>query len=545
MSNSQQRPWTTLQHSFLAACLERLQRLLEQHAQGGGAEPPPMPEWKEKAPPPPLLVLCERFGLTAFERDVLLLAAGMELDTRLPALCALARGDSEQAFPTLSLALAALPGASWEALAPSEPLRRWHLVQPHPGSPRVEAPLHVDERIWQYLLGVDALDTRLGRLLELVPAPGPLLAGHERLAREVAATSMLLAPEATAPLYQLYGRSRQDQSAVAWRAARLGSRQLYRLGAHLLPTALEEVELLALLWNRELRLGRLALLVDCHDLEPADSHRRVAVAHLATRLEGLLLLSTPRPLPLGTRSSLSLELARASRAEQGTLWQEVLDRQLPVKTRRLWQEARLAEGLALQFDLDRSTLEAAAAHAAARLALVPEPEAAQVSAAVREAVLAQLRGRLAGLAERLEAGTEGEGLAPAEPPLAEVELGLRRNHPPGLRVLLAGPSATGPQQVAAALARRVELEPYRFHLGALATGQPEAWQRLEALLEAASAGGVLLLLEGAELLTEATAAALLQRLEGFQGPLLLSAPGDTALPPALARRGHVHVALSA
>jgi hypothetical protein len=403
----------------------------------------------------------------------------------------------------------------------------------------------VDERIWQFLLGVDALDARLARLLEPVSAPGPLLAAHERLAREVAAACMPLAPEVPAPLYQLYGRGRQEQSAVAWRAARATNRQLYRLGAHLLPNSLEEVELLALLWSRELRLGRRALLLDCHDLEPTDSPRRAAVAHLATRVEGLLLLSTPRPLPLGPRSSLCLEIARASRAEQGTLWREVLDKHLPVKTRRLWQEARLAEGLTLQFDLDRSTLEAAAAHAAARLALVPEPEASQVATAVREGALAQIRGHLAGLAERLEAGTEGEGVPLAEPPLAEVELGLRRNHPPGLRVLLAGPTSSGPRQVAAALAHRVGLEPYRFHLGALAAGEPEAWQRLEALLEAAGAGGVLLLLEGAELLAEAMAAALLQRLEAFAGPLLLSCPEDTALPPALARHGHVHVALSA
>ena len=50
-------------------------------------------EATEAMPAPAALdTLCAAFGLSPFERDVLLLCAGMELDSAFPALCAAAQG---------------------------------------------------------------------------------------------------------------------------------------------------------------------------------------------------------------------------------------------------------------------------------------------------------------------------------------------------------------------------------------------------------------------------------------------------------------------
>src|SRR5690349_6391922 len=58
---------------------------------------------------PALLRLAYAFGLRAFETDVLLLCAGVELDASIGAACALAQGDPLRPYPTFDLALAALP----------------------------------------------------------------------------------------------------------------------------------------------------------------------------------------------------------------------------------------------------------------------------------------------------------------------------------------------------------------------------------------------------------------------------------------------------
>jgi hypothetical protein len=79
------------------------------------------------AAPPALDMLGDLFGLSAFERDLVLLCAGMELDSKLAA--AVPAGG-----PTFSLALATLPEPHWSALAPTAPLRRWRLVEPASGA---------------------------------------------------------------------------------------------------------------------------------------------------------------------------------------------------------------------------------------------------------------------------------------------------------------------------------------------------------------------------------------------------------------------------
>ena len=53
--------------------------------------------------------VCKMFRLSFFERDLLLLCAGMELNGDFVKLCATINGDSQRAYLTLSLALAALP----------------------------------------------------------------------------------------------------------------------------------------------------------------------------------------------------------------------------------------------------------------------------------------------------------------------------------------------------------------------------------------------------------------------------------------------------
>ena len=52
--------------------------------------------------------LSAAFGLSAFERDLLLLCAGVEMDGALPAQCAASNAGPGRPFATFALALAAL-----------------------------------------------------------------------------------------------------------------------------------------------------------------------------------------------------------------------------------------------------------------------------------------------------------------------------------------------------------------------------------------------------------------------------------------------------
>ena len=77
----------------------------------------------------PIDFITEAFGLTPFERAVLLLAAGVEMDSAVASACARASGRTDSSPLTLSVALATLPDAHWSALLPDRPLRRQRLIE--------------------------------------------------------------------------------------------------------------------------------------------------------------------------------------------------------------------------------------------------------------------------------------------------------------------------------------------------------------------------------------------------------------------------------
>ena len=80
-------------------------------------------------PPPALVLLGRQLGLSVFERDILLLCAALELDTRVAGLCAQAQDNQNRAYPTFALALSLFDDPAWEALSPDRPLRYWRLIE--------------------------------------------------------------------------------------------------------------------------------------------------------------------------------------------------------------------------------------------------------------------------------------------------------------------------------------------------------------------------------------------------------------------------------
>ena len=101
--------------------------------------------------PSALQELAIAFNLSDFERDVLLLCAGMELQPNLDSLCAEAHGNEQ-------LAMSALTAPHWSAISPDNPLRRWQLIEVRRGKSITHSALRINERILHYLIVVDCLD---------------------------------------------------------------------------------------------------------------------------------------------------------------------------------------------------------------------------------------------------------------------------------------------------------------------------------------------------------------------------------------------------
>jgi len=222
-------------------------------------------------PPPAMIVLSESFGLSRFEGEILLLCAAMELDTGIGAMCAEAQNDAQRSHPTFALAMNLFDDPAWSALSPEGPLRHWRLLEINqPGAqPLTTSALRADERIVNFLKGLNYLDDRLSTLLwPMPPLPGGAT-GELPPSQQVAVRTILDYAQRSRmgglPVIQLVGSDAASKQLIAQHAiAALGLR-LYSVPVELMPAQAGDLEMLARLAERETALWPLAIYLDASD----------------------------------------------------------------------------------------------------------------------------------------------------------------------------------------------------------------------------------------------------------------------------------------
>jgi hypothetical protein len=507
--------------------------------------------------PAALDTLCASFGLSPFEREVVLLCAGVELDASFASLLAAAQGDPARPYATFSLALAVLPEAHWSALAPEGALRRWRLVDVGAGSALVFSPLRIDERVLHYLLGVNCLDDRLRGLVARVPSPTLLSPSQEALVERL---TRLWSPDASgaeAPAVELWGGETAGKRDVAAAVCHVLGWHLLAMSAHVLPTDPRELEALARLWEREMILSGAALLLDCDELDAADGARAEAVARFLRGVNGPVIISGRQHHRLRLPSLVSLEVGHPTAQEQRMLWHQVLG------TAGEGLDGQV-DSLAAQFTLEASAMRSAVAEASAG------PEAGREALGDRlwEACRLRLRPRLDELAQRVEARVGWEDLVL---PAAQLQLlrelagqvrqrvtvyedwGLaaRSSRGLGISVLFAGASGTGKTLAAEVLASELRLDLYRIDLSQVVSkyiGETE--KNLRRVFDAAEDSAAVLLFDEADALfgkrsevkdshdryANIEVSYLLQRMEAYRGLAILTTNMKEALDTAFLRR---------
>jgi hypothetical protein len=568
MVSSTEVDWTELNQRYLTAALSEVRAALERHVRAAGIEVASRPgtpiagfteqDLASFPAPPALETLTRTFGLSPFERGILLLCAGVELDSSCASLCAAAQGDSARTYPTLSLALAALPNAHWSALNPAAPLRRWRLIEVmnQPGTPLTTSPLRIDERVLHFLTGIQHLDERLVGLLEGVRLAEDLVPSHRALAQKIAA--IWGHAEHPLPLVQLCGEDGGSRRAVAASAcAELGIR-LYALAADGVPASFGELEGFVRLWEREAVLTSGALFIEAENIDKADARTVAQLSRLLERANGPLLLSTHdrwRPLRRITRT---LEVRRPTVEEQRGVWQGLLGRAAVSVNGRV-------NDLVSQFNLSVPAIRASIQEA---LASGAEACGDELATKLWDASRSQARPRLGDLAQRIEPMATWDDLIL---PVGEKSLlreigmhvahratiyetwgfGARSSRGLGISALFAGASGTGKTMAAEVLANALRLDLYRIDLSSVVSkyiGETE--KNLRRVFDAAENGGAILFFDEADALfgkrsevkdshdryANIEISYLLQRMEQYRGLAVLATNMKKALDPGFLRR---------
>ena len=575
MDKATHNTWDETNQRYLAGALATVRQALEQYAQAAGISfnrPEHSPDAHDAAQspaldtitmsaPPALDMLCAIFHLSPFERAVLLLCAGIELNGAFPALCAAAQGDPSRAYPTFSLALAALPQPHWSALTPDAPLRRWRLVEVHTSGGLTSSPLRIDEWILHYLTGLQHLDERLVGLVEPVRADSRLVPSHQALAQRLVSLWTQAAGDRLLAVAQLCGGEGAGKRAVAAAACDALELDLYALSAYALPASPVELEALIRLWEREAMLSGSALLLDCDDVETTDAPRERAIAHLVETVGGVLIVSSRERRRALQRPIICLDVHKPTAAEQRGVWRSALGAAAHSLNGKV-------EALASQFSLSMAAISSASSEVLGQLPQADCMTTDELHTLLWDTCRAQARPRLDDLAQRLEPAVSWDDLVLPElqrQVLRDIAVHVRQRATVyetwgfaskgarglGISALFAGVSGTGKTMAAEVLAGELRLDLYRIDLSQVVSkyiGETE--KNLRRVFDAAEEGGAILLFDEADALfgkrsevkdshdryANIEVSYLLQRMEAYRGLAILTTNMKSALDIAFLRR---------
>ena len=495
------------------------------------------------------------FGLSSFEVDTVLLCAGFALDRRFEMACAeLNAGAALQAkySPSFGLAASVLEEPHWSAMSRTRPLLYWRLLELGQG-PLLQAPLEMDERVLQFLLGVAAIDAQLDMVF------------HSLQASEDHSTTGL--QEATM------------RGVAHWRGGGRNPQPLLISGA---TTGQRETLFLGLCKEAGVR----ALTLDAADL-PADPGERERLARMFTREAALwpaaLLVKTAR---VDNALMLQAWLERvhapvAVEVEAGSAAERLAGMRLDTpglthaERKALWERHLGAQAVAMNGALDTMVdvfgLDAAEIRATAEavkeeveLGLAHEDVAGSAWRLSRVAA----RKSLDDLAARAESYATWDDLVlPPEQVevLRQIAAHARRTFVVlrdwgfaaryarglGLSVLFSGASGTGKTMAAGVLAGELNRDLYQIDLATVVSkyiGETE--KHLRRIFDAAERSGAILLFDEADALfgkrsqvkdshdryANLEISYLLQRMEAYRGIAILTTNMQNSLDPAFQRR---------
>ena len=569
--------WQQENQLYLMQHLDRLRFALERAAGGGEGE-----VWGDKGegeegeifsqsshtshtlPTLALEKICQSFGLSTFERDILLLCAGVELDASFGSLIADIQGDSQHNYPTFSLALAVLESAYWGALTPESPLRKWRLIEIGGGNTLTNSPLRIDEKILHYLTGIYHLDSRLKGIATLVNTEEQLVPSHQQLAMQMVNTWYLAAPEQKIlPILQLCGKDSASQRAIASTICSKIDFLTYTISVELLPNETENLNSVKSLWEREFTLNNAALLLEWDNYDGNDPKQERAINQFIETIQAPVIIISQERRGQRHRSIITFDVDSPTSTEQRLLWQQSLKEFAPDISEEV-------ENLVSHFNLSTPAIRSVCLKARS---IEREEEEGEVFSQSSHTLLwdigsTQARPRLDELAQRMDSAAEWDDLvlpAMEKQVLRDAADQLRQRTKVyeewgfggkgkrglGISALFAGGSGTGKTMAAEVLAQEMRLDLYRIDLSAVVSkyiGETE--KNLGRVFDAAETGGVILLFDEADAIfgkrsevkdardrhANMEVAYLLQRMEAYPGLSILTTNLKNSIDQAFLRR---------
>ncbi len=501
----------------------------------------------------PFEFLSQSFGLTDFEKDILLMCAGVELDAGFAQLVEKAQKAAGYSGITFGFMLTIHPKAHWSALSPSSPLRLWQLIKiPNPQEV-TKSHLRIEEHVLHYLTGIFYLDEQLQGLVHPLQTSDILPKSHSDLVSEIFKKISNKDIDPPTFVIQLYGEDNSGKRQIANSVSSKLKFKSHWVNLLSIPSNRYELENFIRIWEREAILSQSSLVI-----EVDDNNLFPIAKSLINRINTLIFISCAEPLPDLNIPNLPFKVSYPTTLEQKWVWNQSL------KNNAISLNGEI-DNITSQFQLSTQDIQQAL-QSVKTLDSNNSPE--QISKTLWQQCRMCTRKNLENLAQHIDPKANWEDLVlPSHQKeiLKEISLHVRHRSKVyydwgfankdgrglGISALFTGPSGTGKTMAAEVLANELNLDLYRIDLSqAVSKFVGETEKNLKKIFDAAEQGGAILLFDEADALfgkrsdvkdshdrfANIQVSYLLQRMEAYNGLAILTTNLKKALDEAFLRR---------
>lgn len=514
---------------------------------------------------PPLEVIIRLFCLTSFERNVLLLCFAPELYPEFEQIYAYIQDDANRRYPTPQLAIA-LFGQDmpiFEArcsFMSASPMRRLRLITlesgPYPSTAQSLRPLKIEDRIADYLMGVNQLDERVDNLLAPLTNV-PLSQEANELADQIACSITSGTRESLQPSINLIARKGADKEAIASALCNRLGIQIFSLNlTRLFAIDIQRQEMLRLI-EREAMLYQFALYIEMPSGSTYNEESLVRANEVIEQLSLFLIIGSEERWRT-KKEMISIHVPGMDAKARRLIWNQ----HFPEMEAEHGHELDL---IAQQFELDPFSIAQAALAAKDRACFCHSDIS---TSDLWEACREQSGWRMDELGERIIPVQSWKDIVLPEDLLRQLHeiasqvdyrtqvyedwgFGEKLGRGRGISALFSGPSGTGKTMAAEVLANHLKLDLFRIDLaGVVSKYIGETEKNLKKVFDAAEQSGAILFFDEADALfgkrTEVKdshdryanieVSYLLQRIEDYRGLAILATNYKSALDRAFLRR---------
>ena len=513
-------------------------------------------------PPPALIILAHHLGLSLFDQQLLALCAAVELDTGIPALCANAQADPLKSYPTFALAFALFDDPDWNTLSPHAPLRHWRLLEINQAGTQAltTAALAIDERIVNYLKGLNYLDDRLTPLLDPVRVQNienELPPSQQQVVKQIIERLRQTNGMEQPSVIELLGHDTASKRSIAGRVVSALGLNLHTMSLKTMPSQVGDFEAFIRLWQRESLLMPLALYIEVDSTVDFD---KALLKRFLERSDTLTFLDLEDARTELSNNRLSVEINKPTPEEQQQIWMKALPGHVNDQPQRLAEQFSFSPdeiNRLVRLALDESDQQESSAN-----------NIDSIGKSLWRVCRITARDGMDQLARRIDAKAVWKQLV--LPPKQKALLGQiieqvkcrscvyedwgfrqQMNRGLGINALFTGESGTGKTMAAEVIANALELDLYRIDLSAVVSkyiGETE--KNLRKLFDTAEDSGAILFFDEADALFGKRSEVkdshdryanieinyLLQRMESYRGLAILATNMKTSLDKAFVRR---------